>query len=224
MRTGEPAFERVHGAAAFEYFAGRPEEAAIFDRAMATFSTGISSAVARAYDFSELSRVIDIGGGEGALLTQILRANPRLEGAVFDLPRTAGGARSLISENGLADRYTFVAGDFFESVPQGYDAYLLKHVIHDWNDERATAILRRVRAAIGPSGKLLLVEGLFPERVNTSLPSQGATRNDCNMLLATGGRQRSEHEFAELYAAAGFRLTRIVPTEARVSVIEGLPV
>jgi hypothetical protein len=116
-----------------------------------------------------------------------------------------------------------VGGSFFDGVPTGADAYLLKHVIHDWNDERATAILKSVRAAMPSNGKLLIVEGIYPPRIDRSLESRGAAANDVNMLVCTGGRQRSEQEFRELYAASGFELTRVVPTPARVCVIEGSP-
>lgn len=223
VRTGEQAFERVFQQEVFEYFADRPEEAAAFDRAMASFTRRASEAVAQGYDFGDVERVIDIGGGEGALLTGILRAHPHLTGAVFDLPRVGERARAHIARAELQERYTFVGGDFFEAVPGGYDAYLVKHVIHDWDDERAIAILKRIREAIGDDGKLLLVEGLYPERADTSFTSVGAARNDCNMMVVTGGRQRSEDELRQLYDAAGFRLARVLPTTAGVSIVEGAP-
>jgi orsellinic acid C2-O-methyltransferase len=165
--------------------------------------------------------VIDVGGGDGRLLTGILRAYPSLRGTVFDLPRLAEGAMRQIAEAGLADRYRFVAGDFFEAVPEGFDAYLLKHVIHDWDDARAVRILENCRRAMRPPAKLLIVEGMYPPHIDGSPQSRGAAANDVNMLVCTGGRQRSEAEFRELYAAAGFRLTRIIPTVAASCVIEG---
>ena len=224
VRTGEPAFRRVFGTDSFGYFADHPEEAAVFDEAMSTFTGMISGAVAAAYDFSSMRSVVDVGGGEGTLLTGILRAYSNLRGAVFDLPRLADGARRQIATVGLADRYEFVGGDFFEAVPAGFDAYLLKHVIHDWDDAHAVRILETCRRAMGPEAKLLIVEGVYPPRVDGSQESRGAAANDVNMLVCTGGRQRSEVEFRELYAAAGFRLTRIVPTMAMSCVIEGVKV
>jgi orsellinic acid C2-O-methyltransferase len=224
VRTGEPAFRRVFGTDSFGYFADDPEEAAVFDEAMSTFTGMISGAVAAAYDFSSMRSVVDVGGGEGTLLTGILRAYSNLRGAVFDLPRLADGARRQIATVGLADRYEFVGGDFFEAVPAGFDAYLLKHVIHDWDDAHAVRILETCRRAMGPEAKLLIVEGVYPPRVDGSQESRGAAANDVNMLVCTGGRQRSEVEFRELYAAAGFRLTRIVPTMAMSCVIEGVKV
>src|SRR5215470_11211378 len=223
VRTGEPALARVFGTDSFGYFADHPTEAAVFDEAMSTFTGMIAGAVAAAYDFSSMRSVIDVGGGVGALLTGILGAYPNLRGAVFDLPRLAEGARRQISAAGLADRYEFVGGDFFEAVPAGFDAYLLKHVIHDWDDAHAVRILATCRRAMGPEAKLLIVEGVYPPRVDGSQESRGAAANDVNMLVCTGGRQRSAEEFRDLYAAAGFRLTRIVPTMAPSSVIEGVP-
>ncbi|NUP08155.1 MAG: methyltransferase [Polyangiaceae bacterium] len=221
VRTGAPAFERVFGVDTFGYLENHPEEAEVFDQAMAGFTSSISVAVAAAYDFSAMGSVIDIGGGEGALLVGILRANPQLRGTVFDLPRVGDRARSKIAEAGLADRYDFKGGDFFEGVPSGHDAYLLKHVIHDWDDDRARRILGAVRRAAPPSGKLLVVEGIYPPRI-TGPELRGPAANDVNMLVATGGRQRSEAEFRELYATSGFELTRIVSTPM-VSIIEGAP-
>jgi SAM-dependent methyltransferase len=221
VRTGEPAFHRVFGTDSFGYLENHPEEAAVFDEAMAAFTASISAAVAVAYDFSAMQSVIDVGGGEGALLVGILRTNPKLRGTVFDMPRVGDRARAKIAEAGLADRYAFAGGDFFESVPSGHDAYLLKHVIHDWDDARSIRILRACRRAMAPAAKLLIVEGIYPPRI-AGPQHRGSAANDVNMLVATGGRQRSEAEFRELYAASGFDLTRIVPTPM-VSIIEGVP-
>jgi hypothetical protein len=224
VRTGEPAFRRHSpDADPFTQIAQDPEQAAIFDKAMATFAPQTAAAVAAAYDFAAFAKVADVGGGNGALLIGILQANPSLGGIVFDLPHAASKAREQVSAAGLADRCEVVAGSFFEEVPRGADAYMLKHVIHDWNDERAAAILCNCRAAMPPHGKLLIVEGVYPAQVDRSLTSRGAAANDVNMLVCTGGRQRSEAEFRELFAASGFSLTRVVPTMAPVCVIEGEP-
>src|SRR5262245_32824830 len=222
VRTGEPAFPRIFRTGSFEYFADHPEEAAVFDEAMGSFTAVISGMVAAAYDFSGMHDVIDVGGGDGRLLTGILRAYSSLRGTVFDLPRLAESARRQIADAGLGDRYRFVAGDFFEAVPEGFDAYLLKHVIHDWDDARAVRILRNCRGAMRPQAKLLIVEGVYPSHIDGSPASRGAAANDVNMLVCTGGRQRSGTEFRELYAAAGFRLTRIIPTQTASCVIEGV--
>jgi orsellinic acid C2-O-methyltransferase len=189
---------------------------------MADFTKHIAIAVATAYDFSPFRRLVDVGGGNGALLAGILRANPTLSGVIFDLPKVATRATEQIRELGLADRCEIVGGDFFKEVPSGGDAYLLKHVIHDWSDDRATAVLRTCRRAMGADAKLLIVEGVYPPRIDQTDESRSAAANDVNMLVCTGGRQRSEAEFRRLYDAAGFRLTRIVPTQTPVKVIEGV--
>jgi hypothetical protein len=197
------------------------EGAANFDAAMAAFTRMTAIAVAAVYDFSALRTVVDVGGGNAALLIGILRATPRLEGIVFDQPRVVDRAKKEIEAAGLGDRCRAVGGDFFREVPGGADAYLLKHVLHDWDDDSARTILERCHSAMSTESKLLVIEGLYPERIDQSPESRGAAANDVNMLVNTGGRQRSEAEFRSLYSAAGFALTRIVPTQARVAVIEG---
>ena len=226
VRTGEPAYRKLRpqDADAFSNIARDPEAAAIFDKAMATFAPQTSAAIAAGYDFGQFAVLADVGGGNGALMIGILRANPKLRGLVFDRPDVIERARANVAAAGMSDRCELVGGSFFDKLPSGADAYMLKHVIHDWNDEQARAILRAVRTAVPAHGKLLLVEGVYPPRIERGLEGRGAAANDVNMLVCTGGRQRSEAEFRELYAAAGFRLTAIVPTPARVSVIEGIPV
>ncbi len=222
VQTGEPWFHRTDPTAdGFALMAQNPEQLKIFDQAMATFAPMTSAAVAASYDFSTFGTVVDVGGGNGALLIGILKANPDLRGIVFDQPHAAEKAAGNIAAAGLESRCQAVGGDFFKSVPPNCDAYLLKHVIHDWNDDRALAILKNCHRVMGPDSKLLIIEGVYPPRIDQSDSSQGAARNDVNMLVCTGGRQRSEAEFRSLYDTAGFRLTRIVPTPARVCVIEG---
>lgn len=221
VQTGEPAFKRENpNDDCFTAMARDPEQMAVFDKAMATFAPMTAAAVAAAYDFSRFGTVADVGGGNGALLAGILRANPSLRGLLFDRPHVV--ARADLGD--VADRVRVAGGSFFDAVPAGADAYLLKHVIHDWNDADATAILRKVRAVVPPDGRLLIVEGVYPAHVDASLASRGAAANDVNMLVCTGGRQRSEAEFRALYEAAGFRLTGIVPTMSGACVIEGEPV
>jgi hypothetical protein len=225
VRTGEPAFRKdAPDADPFAAMAADPEQAAIFDRAMATFAPQTAAAVAAAYDFSVFETLADVGGGNGALLAGILAANPKLHGLVFDQEHVVPRAEAHLAELGIADRCAVVGGSFFESVPAGADAYLLKHVIHDWDDEQAAQILANCRAVVPEEGRLLIVEGVYPARIDRSLESKGAAANDVNMLVCTGGRQRSEAEFESILASAGFRLSRIVPTLAPVSVIEGAPV
>ena len=222
VRTGEPAFKRSDpNGDPFAQLAKDPESAALFDKAMATFAPQTAAAVAASYDFSRFKTLMDVGGGNGALLIGILKANPALRGIVFDLPRVAERARQSITNAGLTDRCEARGGSFFEPVPKGADAVLLKHVIHDWNDEDSVKILSNCRAGLAPGGTLLIVEGVYPPRIDGSAESRGAAMNDVNMLVSTGGRQRSDAEFRSLYAAAGLKLTRIVPTPVRVAVIEG---
>jgi hypothetical protein len=224
VRTGEPAFRRHSpDADPFARMAVDPQAAAVFDRAMATFAPQTAAAVAAAYDFSPFRKLVDVGGGNGALLIGILKASPKLLGIVFDQPHVAERARQQVEAAGMRERCEVVGGSFFDELPRGADAYLLKHVIHDWNDERATAILANCRAAMPAHGRLLIVEGVYPTRIDQSLESRGAAANDVNMLVCTGGRQRSEAEFRELLAASGFRLERVVPSLAPVCVIEGVP-
>jgi hypothetical protein len=223
VRTGQPAFrKRSPDGDAFSHF--DPEQAEVFDAAMATFAPQTASAIAAAYDFSRFGTLVDVGGGNGALLIGILGVHRALRGIVFDRPDAVERARKKIAEAGLESRCQAVAGDFFQSVPGGGDAYLLKHVIHDWDDERAVAILRRCHRAMGARARLLVAEGVYPPRIDRSLESRGAAANDVNMLVVTGGRQRSEAEFRSLYDAAGFELVRIVPTASpAASLIEGVP-
>lgn len=224
VRTGEPAFKKDDpDNDPFAEMAGDPEAAENFDRAMATFAPQTAAAVAAAYDFSTFETLMDVGGGNGAILIGILRANPGLRGIVFDQPHVAERARREVAAHGLKDRVDVVGGSFFDKVPSGADAILLKHVIHDWKDEQATEILKVCRAALPEGGRVLIVEGLYPPKIDRSLESRGAAANDVNMLVCTGGRQRSEAEFRDLFADSGFELTRVVPTPARVVVIEGVP-
>jgi hypothetical protein len=222
VQTGQPAFRRNSPEAdPFSQIAQNPEQAKIFDEAMATFAPATAAAIAASYDFSPFRKLVDIGGGNGSLLIGILKANPNLHGIVFDLPHAADKARVKIAEASLQSRCEAVGGDFFKEVPAGADAYIIKHVIHDWNDDRATAILRSIHRAMPSQGKLLIAEGVYPERIDQSDIGRGAAANDVNMLVCTGGRQRSEAEFRSLQDDAGFKLTRIIPTPARLSLIEG---
>jgi hypothetical protein len=223
VRTGEPVYRQRGITDPFLDPLRTPEETASFDEAMADFTRRAAVAVAAAFDFTPFTTLVDVGGGNGALLIGILAANPGLRGVVFDQPAAAERAKLQIAQSGLSGRCDAIGGDFFQEVPGGGDAYLLKHVIHDWDDDRAVSILKNCHRAMGSQGRLLLVEGVYPARIGASPEHWGAAANDVNMLVNTGGRQRSESEFRSLYEIAGFKLTRIVPTAARVSVIEGIP-
>ena len=223
VQTGNIAFDHVFGVSVFEYLAQHPEEAAIFDQAMTAGTAPVAAMVASVYDFSQFEHIVDVGGGQGALLTAILKVNSSLRGTVFELPHVAEGAKPLVEAAGLADRCEVVAGDFFEAVPAGADAYIVKGVIHDWDDARSAVILRNCRRAMSPHGKLLLVEGVLPDRITASPMSFIAAGSDVNMLVNAGGRERTEAEFRALLDAAGFRLTRIVPTQSMSKVLECVP-
>jgi precorrin-6B methylase 2 len=219
VRTGKPAFDYVHGTDFFEYFRQHPNEWALFDQLMTTQTTPATRAVAAAYDFSPFKTIVDVGGGRGALMLELLAAYPHLRGIVFDQPAVAAGARQAIEAAGLADRCEAIGGDFFAAVPEGCDAYLLKSVLHDWDDERCGAILRACRRAVPADGRLLAVEVLVPPGNAPSF----AKSQDVNMLVNLGGRERTEAEHRALYAAAGFTLSRTIPAQGEMHVIEGIP-
>lgn len=207
VRTGEAAFPRVYGMGVFDYYARNEGPAEIFHGAMTALRTAEIAALAAACDFSRFATIVDVGGGHGTALHLILASAPRARGIVFDVPALAEEARRRIEAVGLADRCAFVGGDFFREVPAGGDAYILSRVVHDWDDERATAILRNVRAAIRAEGKLLLFEDVVP-------PGNGpepVKLLDLNMLVMTGGRERTEPEYRALLGRAGFRLERVAP-------------
>lgn len=219
VRTGAPAFEHVGGASFFAYLEQYPEVGARFDRNMSSRNAARNAAVSTTYDFEGITTLVDVGGGEGALLQAVLAEFPALQGILFDLPPVIERARRS-SDQALHGRLELVAGDAFVSVPTGADAYLLAWVLHDWDDERALAILRGVRRVIPRGGRLLVVEEVLPPG---DVPSPTRLL-DLLMLTLVGGKERTEEEFRELLAAAGFALSRIIPTTVGVSVIEARPI
>ena len=219
VSTGLPAFERAHGQSFYEYQKLHPAAAAIFDGAMTSFSALESMAVVAEYDFSGASSIVDVGGGRGALLAAILNAHSGARGVVFDRPELMDGATELLGRAGVADRCDFVAGDFFEKVPAGGEIYVMKSVLHNWDDESSLSILRNCRNAMGPNSRLLIVERVVPDGAG---PSE-AKLFDVNMLVTTGGLERTRREYADLFEQSGFELTRIVPTNSPLSVVEALP-
>jgi hypothetical protein len=225
VRTGEPVFRRTAPGAVSPYalMAPSPELTALFDQAMATFAPWRAAAVAAALDFSAFGKVVDVGGGNGALLIGILEACPGLTGVVFDQPPAAARARARVAAAGLAGRCEVVAGSFFDGVPGGADAYLISNVLVDWDDDRAAAILRNCRAAMPRHGQVLILEEVYPARAAASGACRDVAASDVNMLVCTGGRQRSEAEFRGLLEASGLRLARVVPTAAGVSVVQAEP-
>jgi hypothetical protein len=220
VKTGETAMQKAFGQPLFDYLDTDPEQATLFNAAMIGFHGVEPPAVAAAYDFSGIGKLIDVGGGTGNLLTTILLANPELKGLLYDQPHVAAEARRQIELKGLSGRCEVTEGSFFESVPSGGDAYMLSHIIHDWDEARCVQILRNCRAAMGRQGRLLLVEMVIPAG-NDFHPSKYF---DLIMLAFAGGTERTEAEYASLFAKAGLNLTRVVPTESPVSVIEAQPV
>jgi hypothetical protein len=217
VETGRPAMTFSHGGTIFEYFAAHPDEGAEFDARLAVINAAESRAVTEAYALVGVNRLVDVGGGNGAFLAEVLRNNAELHGVLFDLPRTVANPSTEFAEFG--GRCQITAGDFFEAVPTDGDAYLLSHIVHDWPEPQAVAILTRVREAIAPSGRVLLVEMVMPSD-DTPHP---ARMLDMVMLLLTGGEERTEDEYADLLARAGFRLERVIPTRSPVSVLEAIP-
>jgi hypothetical protein len=224
VRTGDHAVKLLDGIEdPFEAFS--PEGRAVFDEAMVAGTKLIAGAVALAYDFSGMRSIVDVGGGHGALLPPILRANPAMTGKVFDLPTCREGALRVFEKTKIADRCEFVAGDFFEdALPGDADAYALKSILHDWDDEHCVAILRACRAAMHNSSRLLVIELIVPDRPGPSDEDQRIVQTDLNMLVATGGRERTKREYEQLLDAASFRISRITPTLAQLSVTEAQPV
>ncbi len=220
IRTGRPAWDTVHGSSFFEYLRKHPDTAAVFDEAMTSLSSGEAPAVAAAYDFSHFQSLVDVGAGHGTLLVTILHANPQLRGILFDQAQVIEGAREPIRDQGLTARCDLVAGNFFESLPRGADAYILKYIIHDWDNPQAIRILSNCRQAISDSGRLLLVETVIPPPDEPHF----AKLSDLEMLVLLGSQERTASEYAQLLTAAGFALTRIVPTREYLSVIESAPV
>jgi hypothetical protein len=218
-RGGEPAFERTHGQPYFGYLGANPEPARVFNDAMTSLSTAASAAVVNAYDFAGTTRLVDVGGGHGLLLASILQQYPQMSGVLFDAPSVVEGAKDVIGGHGVSERCDAVGGDFFTSVPASGDAYIIKHIIHNWDDERAATILRNCHRSMTENGKLLVVEMVLPEG---NAPSLGKLLDLEMLVLFLHAHERTEAEYHALFELAGFRLTRIVPTKSAYSIIEGV--
>ena len=220
VETAETAVKRALGVTdPFAYLSEHPDQAQVFHGCMTEISRLNTPAILAAYDFGRFQTIVDVGGGHGLLLSAILKRYPGPRGIVFDLPRVIEVAQRVIEVDGLTSRCDTLAGNFFESVPAGAEAYVLKQVIHDWDDERALTILRNVGRVIPPDGRLLLIELVIPPTNEPSL----SKFTDLDMLVITGGRERTQCEYRDLLAAAGYRLAAIHPTQSRQSVIEGVP-
>jgi hypothetical protein len=221
VKTGQPAMQKLYQVDdTFEYLTQKnPQAGALFDKAMIGWCSAIHLAVLNTYDFSGIHRLVDVAGGHGTLLASILQKYPHLQGVLFDLPQVVAGAGTLLENRGVADRCQVVGGSFFGQIPVGGDAYILSHIVHDWGDEDCIKFLSNIRQAIAPNGKLIIVEMVIPAG---DAPHFGKLLDVEMMAIFSGGRERTEAEYHQLFEASGFRLTRIVPTASPVSVIEGV--
>ena len=217
VKTGGVAHEKAQGMGSFEFFQKNAEAGKVFNAAMTNFTRAIIPAVVEACDFSPINRLVDVAGGHGLLLAGVLKANPHLEGVLFDLPFVIEGAGRLLEQEGVSQRVELVSGNFFESVPAGADAYMMKHIIHDWDDESSVKILRNICSVMNENGKVLIIEMVVPEG-NDPHPSKAL---DILMLVMEGGKERTKDEYAKLLEASGLRLTKVIPTKSPYSVIEG---
>src|SRR5260370_11937852 len=218
VTTGETAFEHLYGKNTFDWFKEHPAAAALFDDFQSQNSDRTSEAVAAVYDFSAARVIVDVGGGEGVLITSILRRNHTPRGILFDLDHVIASARTKL-DRAIAPRCDFVGGDFFKSVPEGGDLYIMKYILHDWDHDRAVSILTNCRRAMAGRGKLLVVEDIVCGRNQPCFAKDG----DINMMVRTGGRNRTEKEYRDLLANGGFEMTRVIPSSGGPSVMEAVP-
>jgi predicted transcriptional regulator len=220
VQTGQTAFEKLYGQPIFNYLASHPRQARIFDEGMVGVHGAETRAMLEAYDFHGIGTLADIGGGNGSLLAATLNRYPSMRGLLFDRPDVIERAKGYLKTAGVENRCSLVGGNFFESTPAGADVYLMRHIIHDWNDEQCQTILRNCRKVVPSTGKLLLIESVIPPGNEPCF----AKMLDLTMLTIPGGMERTESEYRALLASAGFHLSRIVPTAAHVDVIECMPV
>lgn len=220
VKTGEIAFDNHFGADIWKYFAQNPEDAAVFNNSMSGMTAVANEAITSRYDFSPFNKIVDIGGGHGGLITSILKQNPEAKGVLFDADVVIEGARPRLEAEGVADRCEAVSGDFFKAVPAGGDVYVMKWIIHDWEDEKAITILKNCRSQMQPNGRLIIVDCVVPEN---NEPDFSKTF-DLNMMVMTGGKERTAAEFSQLLEAAGFKLLRVIPTDVPTSIVEAQPV
>jgi len=224
VRTGQSAFSHIFIMSnVFDYYAKHPELEEIMSGGFAAQTLYFAAAITEVYDFSTFEKLADVGGGRGALLATILRANPQLHGILFDLPHVVLAAVGLLEQAGITNRCQAVSGDMFESVPAGADGYILSRVIHDWDDEKSIAILTSCRAAMRSGSRLLLIERVLPARATPSVENEVRFLGDINMLVRTGGRERTVDQYKALLSAAGLRLVRVIPTPTDISVVEAMP-
>jgi len=219
VQTGESGMVKVFGMSMFEYLKDKPQLAALFDAGMTSFHGYETGAMLDAYDFSGISVLADLGGGNGSLLAGILRRYPRMRGILFDMDHVVARAGQSAHIQAVAERCTSVAGSFFETAPSGADAYLMRHVLHDWTDEQCVSILRNVRRVVPQQGRLLIVECVVPPGNERSISKD----YDILMMVGPQGLERTEAQFRSLFQQSGFEVTGITPTSSMISVIEAAP-
>jgi hypothetical protein len=220
--TGKPAYEHVYGKSHFDRLGENPELSAHFNAAMVEASTRVATAFIAAFDFTGVRTVVDVGGGNGAVLIAILQANPGLRGVLFDLAQGLSGAAEKLAAAGVAARASLQEGSFFESVPSGADLYMLKWIVHDWDDERALAILQTCRSAMNANARLVLLERKLPDRIENAEEAFGAVMGDLNMMVVLGGKERTTNEYRDLLAKAGLRMTREIPIGPDFAAVEAV--
>jgi hypothetical protein len=224
VKTGESARKLVTGTDGFVgLFERNPEAAALFNNTMLQLTRLVANEVVRAYDFAGMRRIVDVGGGHGALLATVLAEYPGLRGVILELPHAIEGASAYIQKAGLTSRCELIAGSFFETVPAGADAYLLKSIIHDWNDERSTLVLRNCRCAIPSTGRLLLIERVMPARLEPSSAHRAIAFADLAMLVGPGGQERTVDEYRALLESSGFRLAKVIATALEYCILDAVP-
>jgi hypothetical protein len=221
--TGKPAFEHVFGASAWEHRKQSPELNDCLNRTMADDQMRTRGSIPAAYDFSASGLVVDVGGGQGALLAEILAQYPQPTGLVFDQPHVVAGAPDVLAAAGVQKRCRVVSGSFFESIPSGGDTYILQHVLHNWTDERGETILRNCRSAMEAGSVLLVIENIMPEEAEDAEPAEHLVMLDLHMMVMLGGRERTRSEYQSLLRSAGFDLLRSVGTRARTEILVATP-
>lgn len=219
VKTGMPAFDHVFHMPIFEHFSQNPEASAVFDEAMTSISAMEASAAADAYDFKGIGTLMDVAGGHGLLLATVLGRQKKMRGILFDLPHVAAGATATFTRAGITGRVRIESGDFFKELPSGADAIIMKHIIHDWDDDSATRILQACHRALGSRGKVLIVDAVVP---SGSTPHYGKLLDLEMLVLTPRGRERTKAEFTKLLRGAGFRLSRVVATEGPLSIVEAV--
>jgi hypothetical protein len=220
LQTGKIAGDKVHGKPLFDYLAEHPDEASLFSETMVGFHGMEPPAVAASYDFDRFGSIVDVGGATGNMLIHILQKYSVPRGVLYDLPNVVTDAPAFLESHGMAERVSIESGNFFDAVPKGHDAYILSHIIHDWDEDRCRQILRNCRDAVNADGRVLIVEMVLPE---SDAPHLGKML-DMMMLVATGGQERTPSEYAALLEPAGLELVNVVPTDSAVSIVEAVPV